>query len=270
MPKLYTSPFWVPWGGCRSYMSSSGAVQSFSEKVRHNLNQSENVWNATVADVFVHKNTQHVDCINDLTYSHRVRASRRFRWTSGSWPSHNPWFSKQICCPRRNWMTSDFHGSQSSCCGDSSFPGGEKHQASQALWGVGSLNIFFFPLQQIIHEDTQIQTYGNNIFWQVDVCWRFWKEAVFLSRAAQSYWGMSVKLLLIPLVSGLLLLWMYLCPVTCGNIESTQTLKGSLATVFLCRTLLSVWGTSATALHHARSSILNPSDVPTPWQKPLC
>lgn len=32
MPKLYTSPFWVPWGGWRSYISSSGAVQSFSEQ----------------------------------------------------------------------------------------------------------------------------------------------------------------------------------------------------------------------------------------------
>lgn len=32
MPKLYTSPFWVPWGGWRSYNSSSGAVQSFSEE----------------------------------------------------------------------------------------------------------------------------------------------------------------------------------------------------------------------------------------------
>lgn len=32
MPKLYTSPFWVPWGGWRSYISSSGAVQSFSEE----------------------------------------------------------------------------------------------------------------------------------------------------------------------------------------------------------------------------------------------
>lgn len=40
MPKLYTSPFWVPWGGCRSYMSSSGAVQSFSEKQGTEWNNS--------------------------------------------------------------------------------------------------------------------------------------------------------------------------------------------------------------------------------------
>lgn len=83
----------------------------------------------------------------------------------------------------------------------------------------GCFLFFYFPLQQIIHENTQIQTYGNNTVWQVDVCRRFWKEAVF--QGQHSHRGISVKLLLIPLGRGRWALnVVYSCSIFCGNGES--------------------------------------------------
>lgn len=64
MPKLYTSPFWVPWGGCRSYMSSSGAVQSFSRG---------NIRIKNVLHVFYER----CDWINDL--QHELTCIERVR-----------------------------------------------------------------------------------------------------------------------------------------------------------------------------------------------
>lgn len=64
--------------------------------------------------------------INKSTYLHKARVSHHFHRMTGSWPSHNLWFSTQIGCPRRNWMTWDSHGNRCSCCEDSSFPGAEE------------------------------------------------------------------------------------------------------------------------------------------------
>lgn len=160
MPKLYTSPFGVPWGGWRSYISSSGAVQSFSEE---NIVSETGSW--TEADAF----------IGGKSYLRKEHGSRHFRRMIWSWSSRNPWFSKQSGCPRRNWMTWGSHGSQCSCCEDSSFPGGEK-----------SRELFFFPLRQqelteVMCSDKCCSKGGHN------------------SRT-QSHSRMAVKLCLIPFV----------------------------------------------------------------------
>lgn len=89
-----------------------------------------------------------------------------------------------------------------------------------------SLSLLFFPLQQIIHENTHTQTCGNNTLWQVDVCWGFWKGASFQGRQ-------SVKLLLILFWEGGGGYWMYSCLMSCGNGESNIPQSSSAERCYL-------------------------------------
>lgn len=100
-------------------------------------------------------------------------------------------------------MTSDFHGSQSSCCGDNSFPGGEKRQASQTLGGGFFLRLFF------LYSKSHMRTHKSRHMEVIcfDKCMYaegFWKELV--CQGQHRLEGISVKLQLIPLVRGRMVL----------------------------------------------------------------
>lgn len=102
------------------------------------------------------------------------------------------------------------------------------------------------------------------MLWQVDVCWGFWKDAVFQGR--HSHGGISVKLLLIPLGRGRRVLTVLMFNILWKRwVNHPSKLPQRL---FCCRALLSVWSNSAAALHHAHSSISNPTEGPViSWQK---
>lgn len=109
----------------------------------------------------------------------------------------------------------------------------------------------FSPLYCKSYMKTQIQTYGNNMLWQVDVCCSFWNDALFQGR--HSHWG-------------------NFCEITVnsfgrrrGGAASTlvqyfvemvsQTSLKAAASPLHCTTLLSAWSNLAAALPHTWSSI---------------
>lgn len=199
MPKLYTSPFWVPWGGCRSYMSSSGAVQSFSEKpgtvrkgLKYNRSRRFCEWKDSVRRPNKWTRLTCIECVRVIVFAGRAEAGQAIiRDFQNKSTVHHAIRWLQISMAANVAVVEIVH---------SLVERSVKSSIKGCSLPLSLSRPPFFPPQQIIHENTQIQTYGNNTLWQVDVCWGFWKEAVFQGR--HSHGGISVKLLLIPLGRG--------------------------------------------------------------------
>lgn len=150
-------------------------------------------------------------------------------------------------------MTSDFHGSQSSCCGDSSFPGGEECLVKHYIKG----SVFYFPLQQIIHEKNT----NPDIWKEYSLTRRRMLKVLKTdrdSRTPQSL-GNFCEITVKAFEEGAGGYWMYSCSIFSGNGESKIP-------PLLCTALLSAWSNLAGALRHANSSILNPSRRLICWQ----